>query len=37
MYLRKIQLNELQNQIEPLYGKQLKCYERFFMDEDYSK
>jgi len=37
MYLRRITMNDYQRQIEPLYGKQVKAYERFFYDEGFDE
>lgn len=32
MYLKRVKMDDLQNQIEPLYKKQVDAYERFLSD-----
>lgn len=32
MYLKRVKMANYQEQIEPLYKKQVHAYERFFMD-----
>lgn len=37
MYLKRFKMENLQQQIEPLYTKQIQAYERFLTDDFHNK